>query len=484
MLPTITVDVGTTSVKLGLFDADSSVRASQRHATPVERDSEGDVYDIPAITDLIAQFIAGLDSDLRATVKRIVLTGVGESGGLIREDGSLASPMIVWHDQRGARYLQGLTAAEQARIYQITGLPVNANYSLSKVVWAINNAGGTRDSGTRWLNIVEYVAALMTGRRWSEPSLASRTLALDIERRAWSAEVCALVGLDPAVFPDLVDAASGAEVLPDYAARVGVSSEVRVHVAGHDHMVGAVGADLQPGELLNSTGTTEGLLFLRDQPSLDQRTAAAKLANGIACRGSGFTLFASIPTGGSAFATVQSMFGLREDQLAARLAQLHHRYLEGSIRLENIPVVLPWFRGSPVPQKQASARGAIAGISTDTTIDDLIFGCFLGLAAQFCDVLDLFHAVPTRVKVIGPASKNPLWLQVKADLLGVPLTVSQFPEVVSRGAQALASDASSTWALNEPQDVRVDSSRHTRLSEWRDSIAPQWTHLTGVPHGR
>jgi sugar (pentulose or hexulose) kinase len=143
--------------------------------------------------------------------------------------------------------------------------------------------------------------------------------------------------------------------------------------------------------------------------------------------------------------------------------------------------VLPQFRGSPPPTKNAAARGVIAGLNPDTSVEDIVLGCFLGLVLQFQDVLALFPAAPSRIKVIGPASKNPLWLQLKADLLGTPLSVSRFPEVVSRGAQALASGVACEWNDSDPRDVHVDELRSDRLRDWGAAVRPRWEYLKGVP---
>ena len=431
MLPTVTVDIGTTSVKLCVFDADGEPLAAARHATPTMKDEWGEIYDLDSLQGMVFRFIRDLDADVRSTVQRVTFAGVGESGGLVRPDLTLASPMILWHDHRGADRLASLGEAERSLVYRVTGLPVNANYGLSKVAWAVAQAG-KEAAGAQWLNIAEYLAAWMTGRRWSERSLASRTMALDLASGAWSAEICSLLGLDVAVFPELRAASDGNLIAPEFARAAGLDDGVAVHVAGHDHMVGAVGSGLGSGELLNSTGTTEGILVLRDTPTLDVESERAKLSNGLACEGSAFTLFASIPTGGSAFATLQTLLGLDAERLAGCLGDLHERYLSGGIDLDRVPLVLPQFRGSPPPTKRATARGVIAGIASDTSLQDIVFGCFLGMVMQFRDVLDLFRTPVSTVKVIGPASRNDLWLQLKADLLRTPLSVSHFPEVVSR----------------------------------------------------
>lgn len=478
-LPTLTVDIGTTSVKLCLFDAGADLLASGRQPTPTVVDADGESYDLPALVGGVRAFVTGLPAAQRALVRRVALTGVGESGGLVRPDLTLASPMILWHDQRGASRLAGLTAAERSLVYRVTGLPVSGNYALSKVAWAVDRAG--RGDDVRWLNVAEHLAALLTGERWSEPSLASRTMALDLSTRTWSAEVCALVGLDVDVFPELHPAAEGRPITHVAARDLGLGAEVSVHVAGHDHMVGGVGAGLRPGELLNSTGTTEGLLLLHDAPNLDEPTERSRLANGLACEGSGYTLFASIPTGGSAFATLQHLLGLDADQLDGCVRELHAQYVQGRVDLDRVPLVLPQFRGSPPPDKDPAARGLVAGLRSDTRREEVVLGCFLGLALQLDDVLGEFRSPAEQVKVIGPASGNPLWLQLKADLLGVPLSASRFGEVVSRGAQALACGETGTWAWNDPYAVTVDPVRHARLAEWRAAVRPRWEHLKAYP---
>lgn len=479
MTPTITVDIGTTSIKLCLFDAEGALRAADRCATPTQRDAWGEIYDMGAVMDAVRAFVDGLDPAERRGVQCIAIAGVGESGGLVDPDLALVSPMILWHDHRGAHLLSGLSTADRERVYAVTGLPVNANYALSKVAWALSHAEGPTGEA-QWLNVSEYVAALLTGRRWAEQSLASRTMALDLTGRRWSREVCGLFGVDPSVFPPLRAASEGVAMTPATAREWGLD-EVTVHVAGHDHMVGGAGADLRRGEMLDSTGTTEGVLALLDAPRLDSATAATKVAGGLACDGDAYTLFASIPTGGSAFATLGTLLDRDAAALGALVAQAHRDWITGAVDLDRLPLVLPQFRGSPPPRKDAAARGAIAGLSTDTTTVELVLACFLGMVRQVADVWSLFGLELDRVKVIGPASANPLWLQLKADDLGVPLSVSGFPEVVSRGAQALAHGIRSPWSASEPREVPPDAGRTAALADWRERTAARWTHLAEMP---
>ena len=135
MLPTITVDIGTTSVKLCMFDADGEAR-SPRHATPrrPRQDAWGEIYDLESVlTDVIIGFIRGLEPIHRAIReadrdhRRRRVGRSGPPGPLPR----LADDPVARPPRRGLP--RPLSAADRTLIYRVTGLPVNANYGLSKV---------------------------------------------------------------------------------------------------------------------------------------------------------------------------------------------------------------------------------------------------------------------------------------------------------------------------------------------------------------
>lgn len=248
-----------------------------------------------------------------------------------------------------------------------------------------------------------------------------------------------------------------------------VAKHVRVHVAGHDHMVGAYGANLSSSQLLNSTGTTEGLLLLRDHPDLGEQAAQRKVSGGISCDGQHATSFASIPTAGAMFAFLKSFLGWDQDRLSRNLGRSRGEVRNRTDQSRTVPLVVPHLRGSPPPAKISSARGVISGLCVDTTAEELVFGCFLAMAADMRRVLNLFDVDPSEFRVIGPASSNPLWLHLKADILGRDISVSAFPEMVSMGAQALASGEAGNWDRANPWIVQSDSERHAILTNWFNS---------------
>ena len=58
MLPTITVDIGTTSIKMCVFDDAGDLCASARRETPTLRDQEGEIYDVEALLAAVTSAVS------------------------------------------------------------------------------------------------------------------------------------------------------------------------------------------------------------------------------------------------------------------------------------------------------------------------------------------------------------------------------------------------------------------------------------------
>ncbi|MGS0315128.1 FGGY-family carbohydrate kinase, partial [Escherichia coli] len=98
---------------------------------------------------------------------------------------------------------------------------------------------------------------------------------------------------------------------------------------------------MQPGDVLNSTGTTEGILLLNTQPTLDVQARRNKLANGCYSDGEFFTLFASLPVGGYALEWVKKTFRLTDKEISTGLEKVMEQYLKPSWSVEHVPVFIP-----------------------------------------------------------------------------------------------------------------------------------------------
>lgn len=434
----IVIDIGTTNCKVTCFSCrDASRLGVTKFATP-KRISERDEvdFDIDLLWQEVTAAISALTSASPLPVVCISIASFGESGVFIDDKGDILTPMPAWYDRRGEEYLATLSEAENERLYAISGLPPHSNYSAFKMRWLLDRYDLHGRKDIRWLHAPEVLLWRLTGQKRTDITLASRTMCLDVSRRAWSREAADIMKLPFAAFaPLLTPGEFAGQVTEELSRALGFSEPVRVTLAGHDHMVGARALHMMPEEVLNSTGTTEGILLLNSQPTLDEQARRDKLANGCYSLPGLYTLFASLPVGGFALEWLSKTFGFIPGDIDSALALGYQNYLNDEWKLESVPIFIPHLRGSGSPHKNRHTQGLLYGLGDDLPIDTLIASVSLGLAMEFANCFACFSVPQGRtLKVIGPAAGNPLWLQLKADILQCPVEAIAFDEAVSVGA--------------------------------------------------
>jgi sugar (pentulose or hexulose) kinase len=120
--------------------------------------------------------------------------------------------------------------------------------------------------------------------------------------------------------------------------------------------------------------------------------------------------------------------------------------------------VLPHFAGTGSPTFNPDARGAFAGLSLGHTRNHMARAVMESCACMLKECMDLVqvHAVRKgRVRSLGGAARSDVWLQMKADMLGLPVERPECSDAGSLGAAMLAAtgvgqfasieDASKAW---------------------------------------
>lgn len=462
----IGIDVGTTNSKVVLCELPGcNVAHLVKFASPKVESAEGTDFDLNLLE---AELIRALGQCAvvagGSPVRFISIASVGESGALVRPDGSHSDTSIAWFDTRGKEYAEavhqeGLAAGD----YAVTGIPAHANYALFKLLWLREH--GEDLGGARWLPLGDYVAWLLCGAVAQDESLASRTFALDVATGGVAEGILGRYGIDPALFPELAESGTmRGPIKREVAVATGLPITCEVAVAGHDHMAGSVACGLDAKmELLNSTGTSEGILTLNEKPVLTRDSFDARLSNGRYVRGGLFSYYASLPTAGFAKAWLAELMAIDEDTFFDVLpARMRERYDAGAFDGREL-IFIPHLRGSGPPKRSTSAKGAIYGIRDTTTRDDMFYSCDLGLTFELLNLYRNMIGAPERsvAKVIGPAIKSPLWMQLKADALDIEVRGCRVRESVARGAVMLAAqklgyavDATFDCTVFEPRPER------------------------------
>lgn len=433
----ITIDIGTTNSKVSLFEiATGKLVSRESFQTVKENDGYGELFALPKIWDQLLEILKKFVSENTGNIDSINISSVGEAGVLVDAAGEVVTPLIAWYDKRAAEYVHSLSPKQKQRIYEITGLPAHTNYSVPKIKWLVDHLALSAEETYTWLNVPDLFSFYLTNQMRTEFSMASRTMCFDLEQRCWSEEVLAMFDLQKCiVFPPVI--ASGEIVGFTETGQVEAfqKEKISVRIAGHDHMVGALGINLQAQDLLNSTGTTEGLLLIDDHPFLGEKAFHESLSNGIFTEPRYYTLFSSMPTGGNAFEWYQHFFNISKEVFEQDCQHLYQQYLQNQISLEDPVILIPHLNGSGAPFKNGKSRGLMYGISLETRREDVLLGIILGLCLEMKYVAECFPMERVkRVIAIGPVVKNPLWVQLKSDALNKEIAVVKMEEAVSFGA--------------------------------------------------
>lgn len=145
---------------------------------------------------------------------------------------------------------------------------------------------------------------------------------------------------------------------------------------------------------------------------------------------------------------------------------------------------VPAFSGLFSPYWDSAARGAIIGITHNTTRAEIVKSGFEAMAYQTRDILDIMHESSgydiTSIIVDGGVTKSNVGMQIQSDILGIGLEASRMPEVTALGSALAAGMAVGVWSLDslpEKPEGKVytskisSSTRNTLLKKWKKALS-------------
>ena len=102
---------------------------------------------------------------------------------------------------------------------------------------------------------------------------------------------------------------------------------------------------------------------------------------------------------------------------------------------------LPYLMGERSPINDTNARATFLGMSMDTTRSDMVQAVLEGVAFAIRDSFEVAKGLGIQIqrsKVCGGGAKSPLWRQIFANVLNLPLDIPQTEEGPGYGGAMLA----------------------------------------------
>ncbi len=347
---------------------------------------------------------------------------------------------IVWQCARGYDLVKKEEiASKKEEIRKITGLELSEYFSAPKMTWLIDNVSAIKDAlnnhDLRFGNMDSFLIARLTkGKSFAtEPSNASRTMLMDLERLDYSDELLDLFRIPKETLPPIISSDS---------------------LFGTTTFDGLFDYDIP---IYGAIGDSQGALFGHGC----LKSGQVKTTYGT---GSSIMMNAGENIGTCKKGIVTSVGWMRENKVSYVLeGNINYSagiisYLKDDLKLINSPaetqdlalkanpkdktVFVPALSGLGAPWFNGQVRGSILGMSRLTTKNEIVKAALDSIVLQVDDVLDLIKKstdVPiTELNVDGGATKNSYLMQAQSDISDLEVKVPYENELSGIGAAYLA----------------------------------------------
>jgi L-ribulokinase len=387
----------------------------------------------------------------------------------------------LWKDHTGADEAAAITATAAAHAPEylaVIGGTYSSEWFWSKIWRCLKVAPDVFAAAHTWVELADYIPAVLGGLR--EPHRIRRGVCAAGHKamysEAWGGlpSEAFLTRLDPklaALRARLYDKAwsadmAGSYLCPEWAAAFGLPEGVPVAMGAFDAHYGAIGAGITPGTLVKIIGTSTCDI------AIAPATGAAPVVPGICgtVNGSVMPDFYGVEAGQSA---VGDLLRWWVEVVCEGYEQTHRALSAEAARIApgaSGLVALDWNNGNRTILVDPRLTGLIVGQTLHTTRAEiyraLIEATAFGARAIIERLNDNGVTVERVISCGGIAEKNPLFMQIYADVLGYPMLIAGSTQTPALGSAVVAAVIAG-GAAGGYDDFATAQAQMTRVADTR-----------------
>ena len=442
------LDCGATNVRAMVVDKQGVIvgKASQPNATlPGEENPEFHVWDADRIfrqlSECAVKALEGLNAE---QVTAVTITTFGVDGALVDDAGNLLYPVISWKCPRTAEVMKNIGKyISQEELNRISGVGAFAFNTIYKLVWLRENRPELLEKAHAWLFISNLLAYKLTGIMATDRTMAGTSQLTDLETGDFSEFILNRLGLSRGLFPPIVDAGETIGLLTPEAAdamNLPALAGIPVISAGHDTQFAIFGSGADKNQPVLSSGTWEILMARSAQARLaredyeDGATAEFDAESGL--------LNPGLQWLGS---------GIIEWVKAAcfHCESYDTMYSEAAA----VPPGCDGVTMGPDFLASGDRKGSINGLVLGRTRGHIYRAAMEALTWRLKSRLRRLESVggfkSEFLILVGGGARNRVWTQMRADILRIPVKVSEVSESTVLGASMFAFAGAGVYSTPE-----------------------------------
>ncbi len=357
------------------------------------------------------------------------------------------TPVYTWADSRATEAARELrNRLNERRVHALTGCRLHTSYWPAKLRWLKTDSPALFRRVALWVSPADWILHRFFGTTHTTPSMASGTGLLDLQRFAWSGEICRPTGVSQKTLPPIESSPVKAS-----SQRLGLNS-VAITVIG-DGAASNLGSGASAnGVVAINVGTSAAVRVI--VPAKHRRLAPGLFR--YVLDGKRFVIGGAVSNAGN----------LREWALRELRIPTEHnderKIFSRTAAAGNSLVVLPFWVDERAPTWPDDSHGVIYGLNPNVTASEIMrsltTASFYRLG-QILEILRTSGSSPRRIIVSGGILRSHEEVRLLADSIGYDVEISRVQEASLRGAAVFALEQQGIRPRALPAGKRV---RHSR----------------------
>ncbi len=435
------VDVGTTNVKALALSSD--LKQTVAHATaplPTLNPQPGYAEQDPAeIWAALGQVLREVSREVRQgghLITHVAFSTAMHSLLPMSADGDPLGNALLWSDNRAeaqATALRTDPAGQGRAIYEQTGTPIHPMIPLCKLAWFREHDPRLLYRTARFGSIKEFLWHKLTGAFEIDYSMATATGLFDAAGRQWSQLALTYAGVRPDQLSTPVPTTHQRPLTPGRDA-LDLPADAVLLIGASDGCLANLGAGaIRPGIATLTIGTSGAIRQTVQKPLRDEqgRLFCYLLDDDY------YVVGGPTNNGGNVLEWVaENLTGL-DAETVLTMAETVPAGSDGLL-------FLPYLQGERAPLWNAAVRGAYLHVDWQHTRAHFVRAALEGVLFNLLSINELLVAHTGRARAIhanGGFARSTFWVQMLADMAGVPVRLNASNESGSMGAILLTMKA-------------------------------------------
>ena len=441
------IDLGTSTIKVGIFDLDGKELTCQSVEYdliyPGKELVENDVEKYWEALVLIIQEALDHIGSLKPNIRALSLSSQGETIVPVDSDIRPLRNAIVWLDGRSGKQAKEIASHfPENEMYKITGQPISdPTWPASRIKWLKDNETDIFEKTYKFLLIEDFIIYKLTGKLYSEPTAYNSSYYFDINTRDFYKPMLDYLGLGRDKFPGIKSTGTIiGNICKEASEETGLNTNIRFVLGAMDQLAGAIGAgNIREGIITETTGSVFCMTTTTDKLIFDYDHKTPCYLHGVDGK---YCLLPYSMTGGMVLKWFKDNFYKPEEgQVGGEIFELMTREAEIAEAGCGGLIMIPHISGAYFPENNPDARGVFYGIGISHNRPHFVRAIMESIGYMMRNDLELLNNLGIGAKKIismGGGAKSKLWNQIKADITGIEINVPENTETAVLGAAIMA----------------------------------------------